>query len=73
MNEKRDVSRLDTSLFLRLRFLSVCGILVSCKKDGASSERGDAHERIGSHRATYARDCGCFSGLPDKEITAPQS
>ena len=58
--------------FQRLRFLSVCGILVSCKKGGANSERRNAHERIGSHRATYARDCGCFSGLPDKEITAPR-
>lgn len=70
-HEKGNVSNLDTFPFLRLRFLLVCAILVPCKKDGANSERRNAHERTGSHSTTYARDCGCFSGLPDKEITAP--
>ena len=35
-------------------------------------ERGEAHERAGNHRVTYARACGYPVRVQPKEITAPQ-
>jgi hypothetical protein len=41
-----------------------------CREGGVNSERRVAHERNGNDFVTYACDCGDFSGVKPKEITA---